>query len=187
MSLKDELKRLENAPLFEGGESLSHRVTRQDGTTEDFLTGGYGHKMSSEEEKHYPEGTEIPLHIVDRWFNEDFGKAEVNASIQCLDMKVEKLREPLIKVNFQLGSNWQYKFPKAVRALEEGQYKEAANQIMTSSDGVSPSAWARQTPNRAKEFEQAILDLIIDEGGNSGTTNRLREFFTGTNRRCIHT
>ena len=156
----EQLKRYENEPLFLGGKATSHRVTRADGATEDFLTGGYGHLLDEEESKLYPEGTEIPQSEVDRWFDTiDYPKAEKAAKQQAKDFNIERLTDALVSVNYQLGTKWHQKFPAAVKALREGRNEDAAREVMLGNDGVTPSIWAQQTPVRATAFSDAILSV----------------------------
>ena len=58
----------------------------------------------------------------------------------------------LASVNFQLGTKWRATFPRTWRMIVEGEYEDAANAL----DGT---VWAKQTPIRVKDFQDALRKL----------------------------
>ena len=58
----------------------------------------------------------------------------------------------LASVNFQLGTRWTGTFPLTWRMVVDGKYEDAARAL----DGT---LWARQTPVRVKEFQDALRRL----------------------------
>ena len=68
------------------------------------------------------------------------------------DMPVE-VQEVILNMCYQLGVTGTSKFRKAISALQEGDWEEAANEMLDS-------LWARQTPNRAKELSDIIRNQV---------------------------
>jgi GH24 family phage-related lysozyme (muramidase) len=126
------------------------------------LTGGVGHLLTAEEKKLYPEGTKIPKEVTDRWLIEDTEKA-INASlIQAEDLGIldKEFIDALVSVNFQLGTNWNKKFPTAYKHLKNAEYERAIKEIKyVSENSKKKSKWAEQTPVRVNDFVQAIKQL----------------------------
>ena len=68
------------------------------------------------------------------------------------DMPVE-VQEVILNMCYQLGVTGTSKFRKAISALQEGDWEDAANEMLDS-------LWARQTPNRAKELSDIIRNQV---------------------------
>jgi len=68
------------------------------------------------------------------------------------DMPVE-VQEVILNMCYQLGVTGTSKFRKAISALQEGDWEDAANEMLDS-------LWARQTPNRAKELSDTIRNQV---------------------------
>jgi lysozyme len=62
----------------------------------------------------------------------------------------------LASVNFQLGTKWTAKFPRTWKMIVDGAYADAANAL----DGT---IWAKQTPVRVKDFQDALRKLAAKE------------------------
>lgn len=62
----------------------------------------------------------------------------------------------LASVNFQLGTKWTAKFPRTWKMIVDGDYEDAANAL----DGT---IWAKQTPVRVKDFQDALRKLAAKE------------------------
>jgi GH24 family phage-related lysozyme (muramidase) len=58
----------------------------------------------------------------------------------------------LASVNFQLGTRWTASFPHTWQMIRDGDYEGAAN-------ALEGTQWARQTPVRVKDFQQALRRL----------------------------
>ena len=127
------------------------------------LTGGTGHLLSKEEQKLYPKGSKIPEHVTSAWLIKDSAKATKAAIQQAADIgqgENDNFIDALTSVNFQLGTSWHTKFPSAYKALKEGRYDDAKEEILYTKKGSStPSNWAKQTPTRVEDFKQAIEEL----------------------------
>jgi lysozyme len=80
-------------------------------------------------------------------------KRNANARFKWLeDMPVE-VQEVILNMCYQLGVTGTSKFRKAISALQEGDWEEAANEMLDS-------LWARQTPNRAKELSDTVRNQV---------------------------
>ena len=99
--------------------------------TLDKPTAGVGHLLTKEEQQKYQVNDKVPPEVIQEWLQKDSEKA-INAALkQAQDLGIQdgEFIEALGSVNFQLGTNWKQKFPSAYRALKEGNYQEAINQI----------------------------------------------------------
>jgi len=80
-------------------------------------------------------------------------KRNANSRFQWLeDMPIE-VQEVVLNMCYQLGVTGVSKFRKAISALQEGEWDEAANEMLDS-------LWARQTPNRAKELSDIVRNQV---------------------------
>ena len=68
------------------------------------------------------------------------------------DMPIE-VQEVVLNMCYQLGITGVSKFRKAISAMQEGEWSEAADEMLDS-------LWAKQTPNRAKELAEAIRTQV---------------------------
>ena len=128
-------------------------VRKTEGATT--FVAGYGHQMTAEDLKKYPPGSKVPKEQRELWFKEDLAKKYKAALAQKeqLPIKDKSLLERLTSVNFQLGTGWTKKFPKAWDAMTKGLWDVAANEI-------EDSKWAReQTTPRAKLFSSLLRTL----------------------------
>ena len=153
--------------------------------TLDKPTGGTGHLLLKDELKNYDiaeyktfnipnigkrkvafdsSGNPIKLDnaTTTNWLKEDSKRAIEAARKQANDFNVSsgEFIEALSSVNFQLGTNWTRKFPSAVQALKDKDYKEAIKQIQSGRSPGSVSDWKKQTPVRVEDFAKAIKKLI---------------------------
>jgi GH24 family phage-related lysozyme (muramidase) len=124
------------------------------------LTSGVGHLLSKEEQQLYPEGTPVPEEIRNAWFEADSAKATKSAYDQAQELQAPSLIPALTSVNFQLGTRWADKFPKAYEHLKSGNYESAIQEIENTSEGSGkPSSWNKQTPVRVQDFVASIRQL----------------------------
>jgi len=61
----------------------------------------------------------------------------------------QEVQEVILNMCYQLGVTGVSKFRKAISALQEGEWNEAADEMLDS-------LWAKQTPNRAKELSNIV-------------------------------
>jgi len=126
-------------------------------------TGGIGHLLSKEEIKEFPVGTELTDKIIDSWFQEDISEALEACNSQCtlLGLFDKEFKIALTSVNFQLGTKWYKKFPKAWHHLCHNKYQEAIDELMYyNKEKQEYSLWYKQTPVRVLDFVNAIKDII---------------------------
>ena len=70
----------------------------------------------------------------------------------------------LMEMCYQLGVTGVSKFKKALKAMEDGDWEKAADEMLDSK-------WAKQTPNRAKEMSNIIRSLYEEESSTKGNSN----------------
>ena len=75
--------------------------------------------------------------------------AQVLAALPWASKLSETRRAVLINMAFQLGINGLLKFKRALGSIEDGQYSEAAMEMLDS-------LWAQQTPERAKRLAKQM-------------------------------
>ena len=142
--LKERIKQHEGVKLEP--YQLSYKTKDGKKVKEDFLTGGYGHKLSKDEE--------VPT-TKEGWdllFEKDFEQAlnQANHFIEKDKVKFEAFTI-VIEMAYQMGSSLQ-NFKKMQKALEENNYIEASEQMLDSR-------WANQTPSRASWLSLLMRDL----------------------------
>ena len=64
----------------------------------------------------------------------------------------EVRRAVILNMAFNLGKPTLLKFKKFIGALSDDDYETASKEMVTGSDGVSPSKWASQVGSRAYEL-----------------------------------
>ncbi len=64
----------------------------------------------------------------------------------------EVRRAVILNMAFNLGKPTLLKFRKLIGALSDDDYETASKEMVTGSDGVSPSKWASQVGKRAYEL-----------------------------------
>ena len=70
----------------------------------------------------------------------------------------------LMEMCYQLGVTGVSKFKKALKAMEDGDWEKAADEMLDSK-------WAKQTPNRAKEMSDIIRSLHEEKSSTKGDSN----------------
>ena len=76
-------------------------------------------------------------------------KRNANARFQWLEDMPQEVQAVVLNMCYQLGVTGVSKFRKAISALQEGEWHEAADEMLDS-------LWARQTPNRATELSNIV-------------------------------
>jgi hypothetical protein len=99
-------------------------------------------------------GDEITDEQVSEFFKKDSAKAVSAAKTQASQAGISDSNfiVYLASVNFQLGTGWNKVHKKTWKLIMEGKYDEAA-------DEAGKSSWAKQTPIRVKDFQQALRAL----------------------------
>ena len=142
--VKDRIKEHEGFKLEP--YQLSYRTKDGKKVKEDFWTGGYGHKLSKEEE--------VPT-TKEGWdllFEKDFEEAlkQANHFIDKDKIKFEAFTI-LIEMSYQMGSSI-HQFKNLKMNLEDQNY-------VLASDSMMDSKWANQTPSRASWLSLLMRDL----------------------------
>ena len=113
------------------------------------MTVGYGHLCV---EDFWDENTEYTEAQLDRIFDTDFDKAIEGAARVCEGMDLpDKKFGVFIEMAFQLGATGLSKFKKALAAAKDHEWQECHDQLLDSR-------WHKQTPNRAKQLAEIMLE-----------------------------
>ena len=73
-------------------------------------------------------------------------------------------KEVLMEMCYQLGVTGVSKFKLALKAMEDGDWEKAADEMLDSK-------WAKQTPRRAKEMSDIIRSLHEEKSSTKGDSN----------------
>ena len=117
--------------------------------TEGLATFGIGHLVTEDDMEHgWPVGTPVTPERIDNVFKEDLGIAITDANVLFLnlDSQPDQVQRVVVNMAFNLGRNRLGKFKKMITAVNEGNYIEAANQMVDSR-------WYNQVGNRSIELE----------------------------------
>jgi len=133
-------------------ESLAERIKRHEGLrlkpykcSAGHLTIGYGHNLE--------EG-------ISKWIAEEILREDINKAYrdywlfipQSVQMKLNKKREEvLVEMIFNMGINKVLGFKKMLKALAEGNFNKAADEMLDSK-------WARQVGKRAEELARIMRE-----------------------------
>ena len=114
--------------------------------TEGFDTIAYGFAIKD---------LEIPEHIAEELLIIKLEKLQKNANarFKWLEDMPQEVQAVILNMCYQLGVTGVSKFRKAISALQEGDWDEAANEMLDS-------LWARQTPKRAKELSDIVRNQV---------------------------
>ena len=88
----------------------------------------------------------------------------VMGKFQFFDSLPSDCKDVLMEMCYQLGVTGVSKFKKALRAMEDGDWEKAADEMLDSK-------WAKQTPNRAKEMSDIIRSLHEEKSSSEGDSN----------------
>ena len=90
--------------------------------------------------------------------------ASVIGKFPFFDYLPSDCKDVLVEMCFQLGVTGVSKFKKALKAMEDGAWEKAADEMLDSK-------WAKQTPNRAKEMSDIIRSLHEEKSSSEGDSN----------------
>lgn len=117
--------------------------------SEGIPTFGIGHAIKEHDPEYtWPVGTFIEKERIDNAFQADFEDAlnDVKALVPSLDDKPSQCQRVLVNMAFNLGRTRLGKFKNMLKAIEENDFNEAANQMVDS-------VWYNQVGNRSIELE----------------------------------
>lgn len=80
-------------------------------------------------------------------------KRNAISRFKWLEDMPQEVQEVVINMCYQLGVAGVSKFRKAISALQEGDWNEAADEMLDS-------LWAKQTPNRATELSNIVRNQV---------------------------
>ena len=130
---------------------LSYTTADDKEITEDFQTGGYGHKFKEGEQ--FPvraDGTTVNWELV---FENDFKIAQDGARSLVSEKTINPQAFGLVtEMVYQMGTTGVSNFKNTLTAIQNGDYKLAAVEMLDSK-------WAKQTPNRAAEMALVMSSL----------------------------
>ena len=118
-----------------------------------FATIGYGHLVLPNDP--YEEGVTYSKEDLEKVFDGDFNTACSNANQLIKDLPLHhQAKCVLIEMVFQLGIGGVSKFKNMWKALGEGDYQ-------TASEEMLDSRWAKQTPKRATDLSNVMKSCKI--------------------------
>ena len=118
-----------------------------------FATIGYGHLVLPNDP--YKEGVTYSKEDLEKVFDGDFDTACSNANQLIKDLPLHhQAKCVLIEMVFQLGIGGVSKFKNMWKALGEGDYQ-------TASEEMLDSRWAKQTPKRATDLSNVMKSCKI--------------------------
>lgn len=117
-----------------------------------YLTGGIGHKMSPQEARDYPEGTEIPKSVRDGWFASDMANAETDARTLVPEDAPEEVLDIVTNMAFNMGRSRLSGFRKMFAAIHSEDYETAADEMLDSK-------WAGQVKGRATRLADRMRNV----------------------------
>lgn len=128
--------------------------------SEGFKTAGIGHKLAEDEMMAL--STRVSEQQVDAWFREDIQHVFKSIAKHFPNFKEFPHLAQLAIVNwiFQLGAGAPEKFPRATRAIQEGDWERAANEWLYSDPKTKRwSQWRRQTQDRCEQESERLLHV----------------------------
>lgn len=117
--------------------------------TEGVPTFGIGHAIKEHDiEYTWPVGTPVEKDRIDQCFNDDFEDAckDCDSLFENFADLPAQVQRVLVNMAFNVGRNRLGKFKKMIAAVNEGNFEEAANQMVDSK-------WYNQVGNRSVELE----------------------------------
>jgi len=118
-----------------------------------FATIGYGHLVLPNDP--YEEGVTYSKEDLEKVFDGDFDTACSNANQLIKDLPLHhQAKCVIIEMVFQLGIGGVSKFKNMWKALGEGDYQ-------TASEEMLDSRWAKQTPKRATDLSNVMKSCKI--------------------------
>ena len=126
--------------------------------SEGYPTFGIGHMVNESDMEHsWPVGTPIEDQRILDIFNQDCDVAYTDACELVLNFAGQSpdAQRVLVNMAFNLGRNRLSKFKKMLKAVNEGNYLVAANEMINSK-------WYSQVGRRSKELVDIMKDARVD-------------------------
>lgn len=126
--------------------------------TEQLPTFGIGHLVTEDDMEHgWPVGTPVTDERILDVFHKDCDVAYSDACALVLNFagQAPDAQRVLVNMAFNLGRNRLSKFQKMLKAVNEGKYLVAANEMIDSK-------WYSQVGHRSKELVDIMKDARVD-------------------------
>jgi len=160
--LKSSIKGHENRVL----RAYPDKVRQPDGSMKTMATSvGYGYNMTdnptnakkefksvgADYDKVLSGQKDLTEEQADKLFDISFNRAQADAKrfLPKLSEHPENVQRSIIEMSYQMGGPTLAKFKKTKKFLQDKEYDKAAEEMLDS-------AWARQTPERAKALSQQV-------------------------------
>ena len=142
-----------------------------------YLTVGYGHKIDADSPsdiRNLKEGDSITSQRADELFAQDFSHHLLGAQqLPGFFKGSKKQQAALIDLTFNMGPNFLNNFPMMRRALEEGDFIEAARQLEFADPDNRPGVKSGYV-NDVGRRSSPILDLLRDQSVDVDIAPHLR-------------
>ncbi len=166
---------LDGKPIREDRSFTKEMIKRHEGLslraykdTKGFLTVGYGHKIdadSPEDIRKLKEGDSITTERANQLFEFDFNdNLSAAQKIPGFFKATKKQQAALIDLTFNMGPNFIDNFPSMGKALESGNFEEAARQLEFADPDNRPGVKSGYVQDVGPRRSDPILDLIQDKG-----------------------
>lgn len=126
--------------------------------SEGYPTFGIGHMVTEEDMEHtWPVGTPVTDERILEVFKKDCEIAYTDACALVLNFagQATDAQRVLVNMAFNLGRNRLSKFKNMIKAVNEGKYLVAANEMINSK-------WYSQVGRRSKELVDIMKDARVD-------------------------
>ena len=110
---------------------------------------GYGHLCT---EDFWEDDKEYDKDFLEKIFDQDFANAKTQMESFCKEYNLnipDEIRGILLEMIFQLGIGTLHKFKKFIKALQENNWNNAADEMIDSR-------WHQQTPERCKTLANRV-------------------------------
>lgn len=147
------LKKNEGTKKNKEGKHIAYRDSiRNKEFPKGIPTAGRGHVLTKAEQKLYPEGTAVPDAVVKAWFDEDLQETDDILVALLEKHKVfvpDEVYDVLFNMTFNMGKGGISGFTLMWKAIVKGDWKEAANQMLTGAGGKGKSQYLKDVGVRA--------------------------------------
>lgn len=130
--------------------------------TKGYATVGYGHLLLPTDKISNP----MTQEEAEELFKQDYAKALKEAQEHPAYSKLDDVRRTvLIDIAFNMGGNWWKGFPACTKALEEGNWQVAADNLkyLDANTKAQETQYFKDVPNRANRNIKLILNGNIND------------------------
>lgn len=130
------------------------------------LHGGLGHLLTKEELNVYSRGDTLTDEVVDGWFETDFRKALKGMAKYFPQFSDYPMIAQLAILNweYQLGADAPAKFPRATKAIQDQDWKTAAQEWLYADPHLKRwSKWRNETPHRCEQEAERLMHIVANQ------------------------